>query len=49
MHAKMGGKNIPEQPLSMAQSGGEAQSEYREFEISSLGWKVGCEKWRSLR
>lgn len=43
MHAKMGGKNIPEQPLSMAQSGGEAICEYREFEIGPLGWKVGCE------
>lgn len=44
----MGGKNVLEQPLSVAQSGGEAHSEYREFGIVSLGWKAGYEK-RSLR
>ena len=49
MHAKMGGKNVLEQPLAMAQSGRETHSEYREYGIVSLGWKVGCEKWRSLR
>lgn len=46
---RTGGKNILERALLMAQSGGKANSEFKALRIVSLGWRLGGEKWRSVR